>query len=192
MSSETVTRKMPKGVTPLRIAITSIVLLFVTIAYGLLISGQIRAEEVISESMSPTVKVGDRLLITQLDPEAEVQRGDIVMVESPTGDTLPLLKRVVGLPGDDVWWVQEEVFVNKRPTLDDLRKRGIPHARIVNKYTLQEDEYFILGDNRENSFDSLYFGPVSRDMIVGEAFYRYAPLSRAGFIDGAEESGEGP
>lgn len=176
---------------PWRILVSSLVLLAVVVVWGLLLGGHILAQEVISQSMEPTVLKGDRVLVVRdyLEP-TPFRRGDIVMVASPDDGDLPLLKRLVALPDDEIVIVRNQVFVNHQPTREDLAGRGVGTAKYSYWYKLKDDEYFVLGDNRGNSYDSLFFGPVRRDMILGKALFRYSPVKRMGWLSPAAEEEE--
>ncbi|MDK2971429.1 MAG: signal peptidase [Candidatus Sumerlaeota bacterium] len=171
-----------RRVTPFRIIVSSILLLIVMVFWALLVGGQIQAQEVISSSMAPTVTKGDRILVLSKDGTDEVKRGEIVMVAPAKDYELPLLKRVLGVPGDTISWIDHAIFVNEQPTRERFEEKGIPNAVAFNSLTLREDEYFVVGDNYGNSFDSTSFGAVTRDRILGRAVYRYAPFSKMGWL----------
>ncbi len=103
------------------------------------------------------------------------QRGEVVVLNSPEGDNLDLIKRVIGLPGDTIEFDGRggPIRVNGQeipePWLsDDQRTRG-------HDITLGEDEYFVMGDNRRSSQDSRQWGTIGRDNIVGKALLTYWP-----------------
>lgn len=136
-----------------------------------------------SESMVHTLEVWDRLLINKLAYDfASPERGDIVLFEDPQGGAEPLIKRVVGLPGDtveirdDALYVngkrQDEPYVNTR--LLDLQEDTYGPVRVP------EGHFFAMGDNRGNSGDSRVFGPVPEEDLIGEALVRFWPPNRAG------------
>jgi signal peptidase I len=149
-------------------------------------------------SMKPTIFEGDRILINKLAYGLKVpfttmhllrwntpQRGEIVVFYSPKDGTR-LVKRVVGLPGDSVQMINERLFINGRPlqyalvsgqTTETLgtathNVQFIPTIRAMRNFgplKIPAGEYFMMGDNRDNSFDSRYFGTVKLDQIVGRA-----------------------
>ena len=134
-----------------------------------------------SESMLPTLEVGDRVLVNKLSYRLhDVHRGDVVVFERPpaaatAGDDSDLIKRVIGLPGDTVEGSGGVVFVNGRP----LDERYLPASAITQDFArvdIGDREVFVMGDNRQNSRDSRFFGPVPTDLIVGRAFARVWPL----------------
>ncbi len=139
-----------------------------------------------SESMVPTLKVWDRLLINKLAYDLEEpHRGDIVLFKSPDSGEDPLIKRVVALPGDSVELRHGDLFVNgdrvREPYLD--RKpcvRGMPKTCSFGPVSVPEGHVFVMGDNRANSFDSRFFGSVPEENLIGEALFRFWPPGRLG------------
>jgi signal peptidase I len=141
-----------------------------------------------SGSMEPTLDVGDRVLVNKVSYDVHsVHRGDIVVFSRPPNDNeqgiKDLVKRVIGLPGETISsGADGSVIINgqpiKQPWLTAAAKAspGPPIPRMV----IPSGEYFMMGDNRGNSEDSRYFGPVSGKLIVGRAFVVVWPLSRLG------------
>jgi signal peptidase I len=135
-----------------------------------------------SESMVPTLEVWDRVLINKLAYDfAEPERGDIVLFRSPDGGEDPLIKRVVGLPGDRIAVREGTLFVNgearREPYVNDrLRTPQGPYGPL----RVPEDHVFVMGDNRANSQDSRVFGPVPEGNLIGEALFRFWPPGRVG------------
>jgi signal peptidase I len=138
-------------------------------------------------SMQPNLQDGERLVISRLNYLfGEPQRGDIVVFNSPQPrqqEEPSLVKRVIGKPGDHVAIIDLQVYVNDT-LIDDsftLETCDERHCR-DNSWQLGPDQYFVMGDNRNNSNDSRSFGPVPRENIVGEAMFRYWPLESIGII----------
>jgi len=133
-------------------------------------------------SMEPTLHTGQRLLINRLAVSGfgEPQRGDIVVFHS-WGDDKDYIKRVVGIPGEEVAIHDEKVFVDGQaldePYLDQVTNEH------VGPVELGDDEYYVLGDNRGNSADSRYYGPLPRDRIVGTAFLSLWPPEEFGLVE---------
>jgi signal peptidase I len=134
--------------------------------------------------MEPTIAKGDRILVVSKDADDPVERGEIVVVASGDPYELPLLKRVLGVPGDRISWIGHAIFINEKPTAERFAAKGVPFVRTYYYRELGEDEYFVVGDNHGNSFDSTSFGAVRRDRLVGTAVYRYAPLGKLGWLTG--------
>jgi signal peptidase I len=140
-----------------------------------------------SGSMEPTLQINDRLIIDKLSYKFKApERGDIV-VFSPT-DTLKkqnfkdaFIKRVIGLPGDKVQVKGKLVYVNDKP----LREKYIEDAPNYDygPVTVPANQYLVLGDNRNNSYDSHYWGFVPHDNIIGRAVVRFWPINRVGEVD---------
>ena len=135
-----------------------------------------------SESMVPTLKVWDRILINKLAYEVgEPERGDIALFENQEGGEEPLIKRVVGLPGDTVEVREGRLLLNGEPQREPYLNRS-PRGRQApyGPTRVPEDHYFMMGDNRTRSHDSRFFGPVPEEDLIGEALLRFWPPGRAG------------
>jgi signal peptidase I len=140
-----------------------------------------------SGSMEPTLQINDHLMIEKVSYHLQKpERGDIV-VFNPT-DTLKqenyhqaFIKRIIGLPGDTVEVKGGHVYINGEVITEDYIKE-------VPKYNygpqiVPDDQYLVLGDNRNNSYDSHFWGFVPRENLIGKAFVRFWPLNRVGTID---------
>jgi signal peptidase I len=134
---------------------------------------------IVGQSMEPNYHETQRLLVDKVSPHLlGYSRGDIVIVHSPNGD-IELIKRLIGKPGDTIELRDNRVFVNGEqlnepylpPGADSGPKSGSA------SWTLGENQYFIMGDNRSFSQDSRSFGPVEMDSIVGRALVLYWPFS---------------
>ena len=139
-----------------------------------------------SGSMIPTLKIGDRVLVNKFIYRfTEPERGDIALFEDQQGGGDPLIKRVVGLPGDELELRDGEVYIDGAPLEEPYLKRdackpGLPKTCSFGPVTVPKGHYFMMGDNRTNSLDSRFFGPVPEDDILGEALVRFWPPGRAG------------
>jgi signal peptidase I len=137
-----------------------------------------------SASMEPTLEIGDRVLVNKLAYRfGEPERGDIVVFERPpasaTSGVDDLIKRVIGLPGETIEAHDGLVFVDGQP----LEEPWLPDGTFTPDFApdeVPEGSVFVLGDNRTNSEASNQFGPIDDELIVGRAFVRIWPVSRAG------------
>ncbi len=142
-----------------------------------------------SGSMEPTLEINDRLLIEKISYNfRKPERGDIVVFE-PT-DTLKeqnfrdaFIKRVIGLPGETIQVKDGRVFVNGK-VIEEKYIEQEP-AYDYGPAKVPEDQYLVLGDNRNNSFDSHSWGFVPRKNIIGRAAVRFWPVGRMGSLDEA-------
>jgi signal peptidase I len=134
-----------------------------------------------SESMVPTLLVGDRVFVNKFIYRfTEPERGDVVVFESVNGGEEDLIKRVVGVAGDEVEVRGGVLSVNEVPQNEPYLNRGIPDDSFFGPMRMSEGEVFVMGDNRANSADSRVFGPVHIEYIEGEAFAFFWPPSRIG------------
>jgi signal peptidase I len=185
-------KKASKGRAILEYAVLAIV----AVAVALLIQAfLIKPYRIPSESMEDTLLIGDRVLVDRISWRfSDPKRQDIVVFHPPFEGPV-LIKRIIGMPGDEVSLKDGAVRINGEP-LDEpyVRKVGgksVPSEPFDNglpwslqqPYTVPADSYFVMGDNRVDSGDSREFGPVPRSQLVGDAFARYWPPARIGGAD---------
>lgn len=145
-----------------------------------------------SGSMLPTLQINDRLIIDKISYDfTDPQRGDIV-VFNPTS-TLEqenfhdaFIKRVIGLPGNKIEVKGGKVYVNNIPLRENYLKA--PPDYQWGPVVVPVDSYLVLGDNRNDSYDSHYWGFVPRQNIFGKAAFRFWPLNRLGKISHLNDS----
>ncbi len=149
--------------------------------------------EVKGSSMYPNFKDKEYLLTEKLSYQfGEPKRGDVVIFKAPASepcaaDECEYIKRVIGIPGDEVMVKEGDVYLNGEK-LDqsflpemvysspgDYMEEGV-------EKTVPEGQYLCFGDNRPNSRDGREFGPIDRDLIIGKAFLKYWPLNSVGLI----------
>lgn len=142
--------------------------------------------EVIGGSMNPTLNNGDEVLINRFDYTFSTPKRDDIIVFQPNGNEKShyYVKRVIGLPGERLQITEGVIYINGEPQADGVNGK-IEYAGLAEEeICLGEDEYFVLGDSRDNSEDSRYanVGNVRRDAIVGKAWYIISPRERMGFL----------
>lgn len=130
-------------------------------------------------SMEPQLHNWDLLFATSLDVMTnQLQRGDVVALISPR-DSVRVVKRIIGLPGEQVEVREGQVYINGAALKEDY----ITDAPLyTGSWTVGDDQYFVLGDNRNHSLDSHYYGPVDRAFIQGVVKFRYWPLNQIGLL----------
>lgn len=137
-----------------------------------------------SESMEPTLNIQDRLAVVR--PPFWLRgprRGEILVFNAPPnadarGSKIPYIKRVIGLPGETLEVRAGSVFIDGR-RLDEPYTMA-PSARDFGPIIVPAHHYFMMGDNRNNSADSRYWGPLDEDRIIGKAAFRFWPLDAIG------------
>jgi signal peptidase I len=149
----------------------------------------VQAFRIPSESMVPTLEMGDRVLVNKLSYDAhDLNRGDVVVFSRP--DTLPagpddpkdLIKRVIGLPGDEVQTKDGDVYIDGKLLDEPYLPEGTPTTGIEDPLVVPDGEVLVLGDNRENSSDGRVFGTIDEDTIIGRAFMIMWPIGRIGAL----------
>ena len=143
--------------------------------------------EVSGSSMYDTLENGDQLIVDKLSYRlGNPERFDIVVfLEDPTDKTY-YIKRIIGLPGETVQIIGSGIYINGELLEENYGYEPIKKAgRAAQEITLGEDEYFVLGDNRNNSQDSRkeVVGNVKRSQFMGKAFIRIWPLTGFGFLE---------
>ncbi|MDE5888550.1 MAG: signal peptidase I, partial [Bacilli bacterium] len=125
-------------------------------------------------SMQPTLSGGEIMILNKRD---KIDRFDVVVVDIKTED---IIKRVIAMPGETISCENGIIYVNDRRQ-DEEYSKGITSD--FDKVTLGEDEYFVLGDNRENSLDSRRFGAFKEEQIKGTAKLVLFPFNKFGNIE---------
>ena len=142
----------------------------------------VQAFRIPSGSMIPTLLVGDHILVNKLDYRfGEPHRLDVVVFKFPLDSNKDYIKRVIGLPGDRLKIVNKVVFINGKPLkepyvrLTDSRiiPRGIQPRDNYGPVVVPPGHYFVMGDNRDSSYDSRFWGFVSRKALIGKALIIY-------------------
>ncbi len=135
-------------------------------------------------SMQPNFYTDDLIVVNRFVYDyGTPSRGDVIVLRNPVNPADDdLIKRIVGLPGEKVEIRNGRVFING-VRLEEPYVKDFCRGFCDGVWFLGDDQYFILGDNRNNSMDSHSFGPINRSLIVGEAWVRYWPPQRAGVID---------
>ncbi|MCW2928255.1 MAG: leader peptidase [Thermoleophilia bacterium] len=149
-----------------------------------------------SPSMQPALQRGDRILVRRSYDSpaklaARIDRGDVLVFRAPQKGSPLVVKRVIGLPGESIEARNGLIAIDNEKTLvekwipESEREAGSPAADTVDikRTFLEDDEVFLLGDNRDNSIDSRSFGPVKLDRVVGTVVGRYWPFRRWGEVD---------
>src|SRR5215207_334328 len=137
-----------------------------------------------SESMVPTLLVGDRVLANKFIYRfTEPERGEVVVFESVgEGDDQKLIKRGVGVAGDEVAVRNGTLLVNGEAREEPYLNRNLPFNDSYGPSEVPEGHVFVMGDNRANSADSRVFGPLPIENIEGEAFVRFWPVPKIEFL----------
>ena len=169
----------------------------------------VQAFKIPSGSMEPNLLIGDHLLVNKfvfaptlsplertLMPIAPIQRGDVVVFKYPEDPTRDFIKRVIGLPGDTIEMRNKKVYVNGAPLSEPYAHFIYPPEepdssapdvstsrdllRAFPEMKVPPDNYFMMGDNRDNSEDSRYWGFMPRDYVKGKALFVYFSFGEGG------------
>lgn len=139
-------------------------------------------------SMDPTFNSGDYIFTSKVTYKMrEYERGDVVVFRSPHNPDIEYIKRIIGVPGDQVMVKDSEVYVNGQLLKEDyiaaktnLWEGGF--SKDGEAVTVPDGMLFVMGDNRPRSSDSREFGPIPMESVIGQVFYRYFPPSKMGTI----------
>lgn len=158
--------KIIKSLIPYIIIIIVVILVRTFIATPVRVNGS---------SMYPTLKGNEIMLLNKL---GHINRFDIVVLKID-GREDNLIKRIIGLPGETVEIKDNEIYINDKK-IEDKYGYGVTYN--IDKVTLKEDEYFILGDNRKISLDSRVFGTIHKDEIKGTTDFIMYPFKSFGKV----------
>lgn len=142
---------------------------------------------VVGSSMADTLKSGDEVLINRFVYLLKDPKPNDVVVFLPNGNEKShyYVKRVIAVPGDTIKIENGSVLVNGKPFVEKIDTMSIEDAGLASEeITLDKDEYFVLGDNRNNSEDSRYanIGNIKKEYIVGKAWFRITSWNDFGFL----------
>ena len=166
--------------------VAEVVVLAVILYFG--ISFVVQAVHVEGLSMWATLDNDDYLIANKIDYRLHApERGDIVILRPPTNNSTDFIKRIIALPGEKLLIRSGVVYINGHHLVEPY----IPDAwTFQNNWptdgtdgqVIPPNQYFVMGDNRNRSQDSRFFGPITRDRIDGKAWFRIWPLNKFGSI----------
>lgn len=163
--------------------------IIVTLAFAALVGiAMFQSVTMQESSMEPTISVGDRYFMNRVIYRvSSPKRGDVIVFRTNASDDAALhIRRVIGLPGETVQIVDGQILIN-----GETYKEGRDFPVISNPgmasspVTLESGEYFVLGDNRNNSEDSRYgsIGKVNKKYITGKLWFKLFPVKSIGFFE---------
>jgi len=135
-------------------------------------------------SMEPTIMTGDRVLAEKISIRfRDPRQGEIVVFDDPTGRHPQLIKRVIAVGGQTVDIRDGTVIVDGVPLTEPyVHGKVTDPGTVPLPVTLEDDEVWLMGDNRPNSGDSRFMGPIPESMVQGRAFAIYWPIDRMGTL----------
>jgi len=135
-----------------------------------------------SGSMNPTLLERDRIIVSKITYRfTEPQRGDIVVFKYPKDIKTDYVKRLIGLSGETVALKNNHLYINGKLAPENYLPPGV-RLDDYGPVQVPEGQYFVLGDNRQNSSDSRYWGFLPRKNIIGKALFIYWPLNRISIL----------
>jgi len=162
----------------------------------------IQAFKIPSESMVPTLQVGDHLFVLKFAYGLPIpftdkkifewnspKRGEIIVFKYPEDPKRDFIKRVIGLPGEEILIKHKQVYINGKPLEEPYKihtdissSEQFPRDNFEKPVVIPKDSYFMMGDNRDSSLDSRYWNALPKGLIKGKAFIIYWPPWRIRFI----------
>ena len=162
--------------------------IIVTLVFAVLVAISAFQTVTLQESaMEPTYSVGEKFFVNRaLYKISSPKRGDVIVFKTSASDSAALhIRRVIGLPGETIQVKDGKIYINGKAyeengAYQDMTDGGLANSAI----TLESGEYFVLGDNRNNSEDSRFsdIGNISKKYIVGKVWFTVSPKNKIGFI----------
>lgn len=153
----------------------------------------LRKNTVVGSSMYPTLEDGEHVIVNVAASYlTDIERFDVVVVHSPDNKDL-WVKRVIGLPGETISYQDGILYVDNKeieePFLDKNYAEQVVEQQQLKTFTqdmapvtLKDNEYFLMGDNRNNSMDSRSVGPFTRDKIIAKGMLIYSPIDKVRYV----------
>ncbi len=167
------------------------IIFFLAILFGVIIPFRIYVAEpylVDGKSMDPTFETTDYLIVDKISNKAKYpERNSVVVFKYPENPKKNFIKRIIGLPGETVVVTEDTVKImnDENPNGFILEQPYVVHkANIEVTKKLGDNEYFVMGDNRADSFDSRYWGPLDKKFILGRPVIQLWPLNKIRLMPG--------
>ena len=156
--------------------------ILIAVAVFVLLRLTVQSYTVVMSSMEPNFQQGECIMVNKVSYHSSgPQRGQVIIFNPPFESEYPFIKRVIGLPGETVEIKDGKVFINGTALEEDEYIKERPNYTMP-ATEVPENEYFVLGDNRNNSNDSHTGWTVPRDNIIGKAWFIYWPPSKWGVV----------
>lgn len=142
------------------------------IAFGMLLYFLAFPFIIVGDSMQNTFHNHDRIIVSRILAKINIKRGDVVICKY---NKIPIIKRIIALPGETILIENNSVYINGKLISEPYAlTNNLPEHKFIS-YTLQADQYFVMGDNRISSVDSRNFGPVSKNNITAKVLFKFFP-----------------
>ncbi len=166
---------------------TSLYLLIVLVLTFLVVTYVGQRTKVAGSSMEPMLSDGDNLIVDKITYRfSEPERFDVIVFPFRYAEKTYYIKRIIGMPGETVYIDEEgKIYIDGEVLEESYGKEVITDpGRAYEEITLGEDEYFVMGDNRNNSSDSRdpVVGNIHRDEFIGKAWMRIWPFNKMGIL----------
>ena len=152
-----------------------------TVIVFLVVNVSARPYTVDGPSMQPGLHTGERVVVSMLAYDfGAPQRGDVIVFHPPDDPSSTYVKRIIGIPGDTISITPNAVILNghtlSEPYIAVVNPGAPENISVLSKIKLGPNQYFVMGDNRQDSIDSRVFGYVPRANIIGKAEFVYWPV----------------
>lgn len=141
--------------------------------------------------MEPSFQEADYLIVDQISYRfREPKRGEVIVFRYPNDPQKMHIKRIIGLPGEEVVIDGENIYIIMEDEREPLVEEYIPRARELGseEIKLREDEYFVMGDNRTSSVDSRTWGSLPEENIIGRVIIQVSPFETLRWVGAPEYS----
>ena len=171
------------------------IVIFAIIALGIVLPFRVYIAEpylVDGRSMDPTFETGDYLIVDKISYRSEApKRNTVVVFKYPNSPDKSFIKRIIGLPGETVIMENNKLTIinSENPNGFEIDQSYLSEENKTSadfSKTLAYDEYFVMGDNRKESFDSRSWGPLKKEFILGKPVVRLWPVTKIDLLPGQD------